>query len=212
MKDLVLTNNIWNSEGYWNTALPGYFAPKIDHVKLFDQVAFDLCDLEQMYAKINNAPLGKFGPYRASIQQPWFDQSDKIEGTVLNHSNLFERKGYTGEALSQLKMWTKHFPLIWQLIRVRPKWGLDFSMDYVDCYGNCLEILHWEYDGYNHDAMLEIKSKIESALYNIDWEDAGKRVLAKKGEWGSLEYTEQCDWKCDYFGVPREQYQMSAWE
>lgn len=212
MKDFVLTENYWNSNGHWDKPLPDYFAPKLQHVRLFDQVAFDLCDLEQMYARVNNVSLGNFGPYRASIQQTWFDQADKLEGTVLNHSNLFERKAYTGEALSQLKMWTKYFPLIWQLIRLRPKWGVDFSMDYIDSYGNCFEILHWEYDGYCHEEMLEVKHRIEPILINIDWDDAGKKILAKKSEWASLEYTEQCDWKCDYFGVPREQYQMSAWE
>jgi hypothetical protein len=53
---------------------------------------------------------------------------------------------------------------------------------------------------------------MENVLKDIDWEDAGKQVLKLKDQWGHLEYTEQCDWKCDYFGVPREQYQMSAWQ
>jgi hypothetical protein len=60
--------------------------------------------------------------------------------------------------------------------------------------------------------MLEIKGRMENILKDLDWEDAGKQVLKLKDQWGHLEYTEQCDWKCDYFGVPREQYQMSAWQ
>ena len=68
---------------------------------------------------------------------------------------MFERKGYTGAALDQLTEWAKKNNLIYKLIAIRPKWGLDFSIDYVDKYyqaGNpeydyCDAIREWQTNG-----------------------------------------------------------------
>ncbi len=212
MKDVVLTDNTWNPNGYWTVPIKEYFAPKIYHLELFDQNGYDLTELEKMYAKVNLTDVQSHRSHRTAIKQPWFDQSDKLEGAILNHSLLFERKGYKDEALGQLKMWTKYFPRIWQLISLRPKWGLDFSMDYVDCYGNCFELLHWEYDGFDYEELLQIKQHIEPILQSIDWDDAAISVLKRKSEWHHLDFFEQSAWKCNYFGVPRERFKMVAWE
>lgn len=212
MKDFGLTNNQWNPEGYWYTPLPGYFAPKIHHLELFDQNGYDLTEIEKMYATVNLAQTNSHRIHRTAIKQPWFDQTDKVEGAILNHSLLFERKGYNGEALSQLKMWTKYFPRIWQLIRLKPKWGLDFSMDYVDCYGNCFELLHWEYDGFNYNELLEVKESVEPLLKDIDWEFAAHELLRKRHEWHHLDFFAQSEYKCKYFGIVKERFKMVAWE
>lgn len=212
MQDFVLTDNQWNPDGYWSHPLPGYFAPKIYHLDLFDQNGYDLTELEKLFADVNVTSTQLHRSHRTAIKQPWFDQVDKIEGAVLNHSLLFERKGFAGEALSQLKMWTKYFPRIWQLIRLRPKWGLDFSMDYADVYGNCFEILHWEYDGFDYNELQDIKQQVEPVLAAIDWDDAAQQLLKRKDEWHHLGFFEQSDYKCKYFGIVRERFKMVAWE
>lgn len=212
MKDFILTDNKWNPEGHWSRPLPGFFAPKIYHLELFDQNGYDLTELEKLFAEVNHTETKSHRSHRTAIKQPWFDQSDKIEGAILNHSLLFERKGYTGEALSQLKMWTKYFPRIWQLISLRPKWGLDFSMDYADLYGNCFEILHWEYDGFDYAEMLHIKESVEPILNDIDWNDAAMSLLKKKSEWHHLDFFAQSEYKCKYFGIMRERFKMVAWD
>jgi hypothetical protein len=212
MQDFVLTNNIWNSNGYWSKPLPGHFAPKIHHLELFDQNGYDLTELEKLFASVNATETDFHRSHRTAIKQPWFDQVDKLEGAVLNHSLLFERKGFDNEALSQLKMWTKYFPRIWQLIKLRPKWGLDFSMDYADVYGNCFEILHWEYDGFDYNELQEIKETVEPILANIDWNDAAQQLLKKKTEWHHLDFFAQSEYKCKYFGIVKERFKMVAWE
>ncbi len=212
MTDIILTNNTWNTQGYWSIPIPGYFAPKVYHLELFDQNGYDLTELEKLFAKANLTETQNHRTHRTAIKQPWFDQCDKVEGAVLNHSLLFERKGYSGEALSQLKSWTKYFPRIWQLISLRPKWGLDFSLDYADCYGNCFELLHWEYDGFDLDEMLSMKNYVEPILQSIDWTDAAISILKRKAEWHHLGFFEQSEWKCNYFGIPRERFKMVAWE
>lgn len=211
MQDFILTNNQWNPDGYWSHPLPRYFAPKIYHLDLFDQNGYDLTELEKLFADVNVTPTQLHRSHRTAIKQPWFDQVDKIEGAVLNHSLLFERKAFAGEALSQLKMWTKYFPRIWQLIRLRPKWGMDFSMDYADVYGNCFEILHWEYDGFDYNELQDIKQQVEPILANIDWDDAAQQLLKRKHDWHHLGFFEQSDYKCKYFGIVRERFKMVAW-
>ena len=212
MKDFVLTDNQWNPEGYWSKPLPGYFAPKIHHLELFDQNGYDLTELEKLFAKENLAEYTTHRAHRYAIKKPWFDQSDKLEGAILNHSLLFERKGYSNEALGQLKMWTKYFPRIWQLISLRPKWGLDFSMDYADCYGNCFELLHWEYDGFEYDDIQVRKLQVQAKIATTDWDDAGRQMLKHKDQWHHLDFFEQSAWKCKYFGIINERFKMVAWE
>lgn len=212
MKDFVLTDNQWDPEGYWHTPLPGYFTPKIHHLELFDQNGYDLTELEKLYAEVNLTTVESHRSHRTAVKRTWFDQADKIEGAILNHSLLFERKGYQGDALGQLRQWAKHFPRIWQLIRLRPKWGLDFSMDYADRQGNCFELLHWEYDGFEHDELLGVKESVEPILKGIDWELAAHSLLSKKDKWHHLDFFAQSEYKCKYFGIVKERFKMVAWD
>ncbi len=212
MKDTILTTNQWNPNGYWEIPVKENFCPRLHHLELFDQNGYDLTLLEQMFAETNLTPLANHRSHRVAIKTPWFEQTDKLEGAILNHSLLFERKGYQGAALKQLKWWTKAFPRVWQLISLRPKWAMDFSMDFVDAYGNCFELLHWEYDGFDYDEMVWMKQFVEPVLESIDWDDAAIALMRRKSEWHHLDFFEQSAWKCNYFGVPRERFKMVAWQ
>jgi hypothetical protein len=44
---------------------------------------------------------------------------------------------------------------------MRPKWGMDISVDYADDQGNVFELLHWEYDGFNVDEIADKKINVE---------------------------------------------------
>ena len=134
------------------------------------------------------------------------------EGAILNHSLLFERKAYTGQALEQLEYWAKNLPLIHKIIAMRPKWGLDFSMDYVDRKGNAFEVLHWEYDGFDYEEICAVKELVEPKLLAIDWNEAAAYLLKYKHEWHHLEFFAQSDWKCDYFGINKERFKMVIWK
>jgi hypothetical protein len=124
---------------------------------------------------------------------------------------LFERKAYSGAALEELQFWAKTNPLVNKLIALRPKWGLDFSMDYVDRSGNAFEVLHWEYDGFDYDEVQVRKLQVQAKLATIDWDDAAEQIFKHKDEWHHLDFFEQSHWKCDYFGIPRERFKMVAW-
>ena len=95
---------------------------------------------------------------------------------------------------------------------MRPKWGLDFSMDYVDRTGNAFEILHWEYDSFDYEEICVVKEFAELKIQSIDWADAAKNLIKYKDEWHSLDFFAQSDWKCNYFGIPKERFKMVIWK
>jgi len=212
-KMIILTNNQLNPNGYWDKPIGKMiFKPTIEDLDLFDQNGYDLTVLEQHFASTNDCRPAEHRKHRMAIKQEWFKQSHKIEGAVLNHSLLFERKAYTGRALEQLRQWAQNLPLIYKIIAMRSKWGLDFSMDYVDREGNAFEILHWEYDGFSYEEICAVKSEIEPKIIAIDFDQAGKDLIKYKDKWHHLDFFAQSDWKCEFFGIPRERFKMVVWE
>lgn len=212
MSYLELTDNQFNPIGYWDQPLDKLCPPLACDLALFDQNGYDLTDLEQCFAAVNLAPVHAHREHRHALKATWFTQSDRVEGAVLNHSLLFERKGYTGEALEQLKRWAQTNPLVYKIIKMRPKWGLDFSMDYADRAGNVFEVLHWEYDGFDFEEVAERKRQLEVNFAATDWGDAAARILKQKDQWHHLDFFAQSDWKCNYFGIVKERFKMVIWE
>ena len=212
MYSVVITDNQFDANGYWTNPVEKIvYLPTAEDVALFDQNGYDLTDLEKHYAYSNWSKPKKHREHRVALKQPWFTQEHTLEGAVLNHSLLFERKGYAGAALEELQHWARKLPLIHKVIAIRPKWGLDFSMDYVDRAGNAFEVLHWEWDSFNFEEIQAVKLEIEPVLKAIDWQDAAQNILAKKDQWHDLDFFAQSAWKCNYFGVPEERFKMVAW-
>lgn len=213
MSSVVLTDSKFDPNGYWSNPVEKIvFIPTAEDVALFDQNGYDLTDLEKHYAYSNWNKPKKHREHRVALKQPWFTQAQTLEGAVLNHSLLFERKAYEGAALEELTHWAKALPLINKVIAIRAKWGLDFSMDYVDCKGNAFEVLHWEWDSFDYEEIVAVKAKIEPILLSIDWNSAAQEILKHKAEWHHLDFFAQSDWKCNYFGIPKEQFKMVAWK
>jgi hypothetical protein len=212
MKHVVLTDNKFNANGYWSEPMAKLlFKPTPEDVSLFDQNGYDLTRIEQLFAESNDTVTQKHRQHRTAIKEPWFTQSESMEGAVLNHSLLFERKGYAGLALQQLTQWSRELPLLHKIISIRPKWGLDFSMDYVDRAGNAFEVLHWEYDGFNYEEICAVKAAVEPIILSIDFEQAAQDLIKYKDKWHHLGFFEQSDWKCEFFGIPKERFKMVIW-
>ena len=203
----------------WDSPIPpntGYsYSPELfrsfQWVELFDQNGYRLTPIEQEYSVSNNQPY-VYHRDEKSIRKTWMKDSEPTTGVHLNHAFLFERKGYSGDALEQLRQFAKVNNLLYKLINYKGKWGVDLSIDYVDKAGNSIEILHFEYDGYDLEEIQQIKGKVESIIATIDWTLAAKDVLKKKSEWIDLEFFQQSKWKTDYFGLPAERYKILAWE
>ncbi len=212
MSSVVITDNRFDPNGYWDKPVAKLvFMPTPEDLLLFDQNGYDLTELEKHFASSNCAGPDSHRCHRTALKKPWFTQDYKIEGPVLNHSLLFERKGYQGPALLQLKSWAQKLPLVYKVIALKPKWGLDFSMDWVDREGNAFEVLHWEWDSFDYIEIEAVRKIIEPVLAAIDWQDAGQQILAKKDQWHHLDFFAQSRWKCRYFGIPEERFKMVAW-
>lgn len=212
MSELVLTSNSFDPDGYWYEPIAKLtYIPTPEDFDLFDQNGYDLTEIEKHFASSNLAGVDSHRSHRTALKQPWFTQPTTIEGAHLNHSLLFERKGYIGQALSQLKAWARDIPLAYKLVNIRPKWGLDFSMDYADSGGNVFEVLHWEWDSFTYEEIMRVKSEVEPILSAIDWQDASAKILAKKDLWHYLSFFEQSEWKCKYFGITNERFKMVLW-
>lgn len=188
------------------------YTPTLEHVMLFDQNGYDMCPVELEFAKANKFIHSNHRSSHIALRQEWMTHAPRTKGAHFNHCNLFERKGYTGDALDQLTSWAEHNAIIWKIIKIRPKWGLDFSIDYADDDGNVFEVLHWEWDSFDYDEVREKRNKYEPMLLSTDWDDAAKRLLKRKDEWHSLGFFEQSDYKCKFFGIEPEQFKMVLWE
>lgn len=212
MQDLTVTKNQFNPNPYWEVPIIFDEILPYETPDLFDQDGYDMCAIEKMFCCVNDNSYGFHGSHRAAIRQAWLEQPYKNEGAVLNHALLFERKGYTGRALDQLKEWAKIYPAYYKLINIKPKWGLDFSMDYYDSEGNTFEVLHWEYDGFEFNEIDDKKQSVEHRLAGMDWDDCAKEILKRKDEWYSLDYFTQSDYKSNFFGIGSDRWKMVVWQ
>lgn len=206
---LELTDNRLDSTAYWHIALNKQEAPVAKEIELFDTNGYDLTLLEQQYAEVN-CP-ATYHRYKVALKYPWFTSGEIKEGAHINHALLFERKGYADAALDQLQRWSTTMPLVHKLIQIHPKWGIDLSIDYVDRDGNVFEIFHYEWDGFEYQAVIDMKGKIETLALSTDWNDAAKALLRRKNEWDCLSFFEQSDWKCKFFGIESESFKIIIW-
>lgn len=211
---LFVTKNQFDANPFWNKSIKDDLScPTKESVEFFDQNGYDLTSIEQLYALANRA---KTTAHRNSehitLRQTWFTDKNSDVGAHINHALMFERKGFTGDALLQLKSWAEQTPQLYKLIAMRPKWGLDFSIDFCDEHGNVFELLHWEFDGFDYDEIASKKKRMEEFLIKEDWDDRAKIMLARKDEWHSLGFFEQSDWKTRFFGIDKERFKMVLWK
>ena len=211
---LHLTDNRFNTDPCWTERIKSVFAcPPKEAVEFFDQNGYDLTKLEQLYAVANGANTTRHrNSEHITLRQTWFTDDSPESGPHINHAVMFERKGYSGEALQQLTTWAGYRPQFHKLIAMRPKWGLDFSIDYADRDGNVFELLHWEYDGFEYDEIADKKTMMEEFLINQDWPDRARVMIERKEEWHGLGFFEQSEWKTRFFGIDKERFKMVLWK
>ena len=132
-------------------------------------------------------------------------------GACLNHSLFLERRGFADKALEQLKEWAVWNTQMYKLINLKPKWGIDFSIDYTDKEGNAIEVIHYEHDEFSLDAIEERRNEVEGKFLNTDWNDFAIEILKRKDEWINLDLFAQGDWKCAYLGIKTDSQKMISW-
>ena len=208
---MQVTNNKLRAEAYFLDATEDIDVLKDPTcVDLFDQNGYHMTKAEQAFLGYNGYhPIER--RHEDCLRQDWFVW-DKKEGAHINHSDLFERKGFRDCALDQLEAVAEDFnPMLYKLIKMKPKWGIDISIDYVS-KDAVFEVFHYEWDAFNYDAVMEKKHEIEYFVLNQDWDDIAIKLWKKKDEWYHLDFFEQTKWRTDFFGLSPEKFKNVIWD
>lgn len=170
-----------------------------ENVRYFDNDGFQLSLLEQEYYKTNKVKvLNTLN--RAGDRPIWMNcEHDTF---YLDHSMTPQRWCYISEAKEQLERHLKKFPSLIKYINLKPKWGLDFALEYYD-EQDALEVLHIEFDFRNYYQALAMKEKLENKICSTDWADFKCKLINNKSQWENLQGLDQNDWKAQFWGLPK---------
>jgi hypothetical protein len=210
MQNLKLTNNQLNSNANYTRRTNHYFLSR--DVDLFDQNGYDLSRIEQLYCNTNKFIFKDHREHRQVIKFDWLTHDEVEEGAHLNHALIVERKSFAEDAYNELRVWCEKYPKFFKVLKIKPKWGLDISVDYCDRYGNVFEVLHWEYDGFEFNEINERKERVEKKLLNTDWNDLAQQLLKRKDEWYGLDFFAQSRYKSEFYGIEEERFKLVLWK
>ena len=188
-----------------------YLTTPIDQTSLetlslrdFDKDGFEIpAPLEYEYYKVNNIELNLEIQYHIAPVKSWYiDAEDSEQGLVLDHCMLLQRYGFDGDAKKQLQSIKEQRPIVQKLLGIKPKWGIDFSLDFVS-KDIVMEVIHIEQDFFTIEEANEAKTKLENIIDNTDWLDGAKQLIKRKAEWEHLCSDDHSDYKAQYFGWHR---------
>ena len=207
---MKVANTVLNSQAYFINLTEDIETLKDPNsVDLFDQNGYHLTKAEQAFLPYNGyKPIER--RHEDCLRYDWI-LWDKREGAHINHSDLFERKGFDSIAKEQLLKYAEINPMLYKLIKMKPKWGIDISIDYVS-EDAVFEVFHYEWDSFIFNAVIEKKEEIEKFVLNQDWDDIAKTLWKKKDQWYDLDFFEQTKWRTDYFGLSPENFKNVIWE
>ena len=206
---MKIENTSFDPVATWNNELiHTNILTDVTCTNLFDQNGYHLTAAEQCYADVNGYPK-QTRRHETVIRKSWLTWN-KFYGAHINHSDLFERKSYGGAALEQLKQYAVTNPMLYKIIKMKSKWGIDISIDYVS-ENAVFEVFHYEWDSFEYDAILEKKLEIESFVLNHDWDDIANHLWMIRDKWFYLDFFEQTKWRTDYFGLSPEKFKNVIW-
>lgn len=207
---MVLTDSVFEPQAY-------FIDPTEDTDVLLDERSVDLFDQNGYHlTKAEQAFLGYNGyepvirRHEDCLRKDWLVW-DKYDGAHINHSDLFERKGFASNALEQILACAEYNPMLYKLAKMKPKWGIDISIDYVSA-DHVFEVFHYEWDAFDYESVVKKKLEIEELVLNLDWDVVAEELIVRKDEWYHLDFFEQSKWKTDYFGLSPEKFKNVIWD
>ena len=208
--DIRVSNSKFKEEAYFLDPTEEIETLKnLNSVDLFDQNGYHLTEAEQTFLAYNGyRPIQR--RHEDCLRQDWLVW-DKKDGAHINHSDIFERKGFKSNAFDQLEACAEYNPMLYKLIKMKPKWGIDISIDYVS-KDAVFEVFHYEWDAFEYDAVMEKKHEIEYFVLNQDWDEVAVKLWKIKDQWLGLDFFEQTKWRTDYFGLSPEKFKNIIWD
>jgi len=170
----------------------------------FDKDGYEVpAPLELEYYKSNNVIMNTEIQYHIAPVQEWFTDTEKSEhGLVLDHCMILTRYALAGEAREQLEEVAKNRPIVNKLLSIKPKYGIDFSLDYVT-HDVIMEVIHIEQDFTTLEEANEAKERLEHIIDTTDWYQGVVDLQRKKHEWETLSSDDHSDYKAQFFGWHR---------
>ena len=172
--------------------------------KDFDKDGYEVpTPLEHLHYEANGVELNREIQYHIAPVQEWYTDVEQSEHRlVLDHCMLLTRYAFAGEARAQIEEVKQNRPILQKLLNIKPKWGIDFSLDFVT-HDIVMEVIHIEQDFDNIDEANAAKEKLENIIDNTDWYDGAMMLYAKKHEWIDLSSDDHSDYKAQFFGWHR---------
>jgi len=172
--------------------------------KDFDKDGYEIpTPLEYLHYEANDIDLNREIQFHIAPVQEWYQDLEQSEhGLVLDHCMLLTRYAFAGEARQQLIEVSKHRPILQKLLNIEPKWGIDFSLDFVT-NEIVMEVIHIEQDFDNLEQAQEAKDKLEYIIDNTDWYEGAMKLWSKRDEWKNLSSDDHSDYKAQFFGWHR---------
>ena len=170
----------------------------------FDKDGYEVpAPLELAYYRANDVIMNTKIQYHIAPVQEWFTDTENSEhGLVLDHCMILTRYALAGEAREQLEEVAKNRPIVNKLLSIKPKYGIDFSLDYVT-HDVIMEVIHIEQDFTTLEEANEAKERLEHIIDTTDWYQGVVDLQRKKHEWENLSSDDHSDYKAQFFGWHR---------
>jgi hypothetical protein len=182
----------------------GYFTDY--NFRHFDNDGFQLSRLEQLYYQAQGIDTPECLGVRAA-QYDWFGLIAPGK-FIIDHSLLITRCAYVGRAREQLERMSRVYPYLKKYLLLKPKWGLDFALEYAD--DEYLEVLHIEQDFDSYREAVLQKEFFEERVFYEDWHLFVKELVARKSMWEPLQGMSRNDWKARFWGFGKAERTLKA--
>ena len=205
---ILFTENTFIENPFIDTAIDDSLFTE-ENIKHFDNDGFKPNRLEQAYYQAHGVKLEECLGFLGA-RYSWCTISN-MPNFILDHSMVLTRCGYAGSALEQIKHHSQQYPYLKKYLLSRPKWGLDFALEYVDNSGY-LEVLHIERDFLNLEQARSTKNQLENQLLSTDWDKFVDDLKSTKHKWQALEGLHKNDWKARKWGAECAETTIKAFD